>query len=593
MTKRPHLSSSRASTAIAAAVVALLLVPATASAQKISVKSATPSAGEQGSIDLDVVIAGSGFGNGAKAHFFLSGTENPDGILVKNTRFVSSTQLVATIDIADTASLSYFDIRVVLAGRSGKGTDLFQVIQKVTGQPGFCPPPPVDPRFQVVGTLTAPTTPTGALSISMSAGRSVLTSAGGSREVLVLGAGTTNENSSSGTFEVFFVDPVTGASLDGTSLLPGSPAQTHLSFAMPAGTAAGQQAAGDVNGDGVTDFIVTGHNGMSNTARLFLGQQDSMGVVSYQAMAVPHPADDIRFGVGVAIGDLTGDGRDEFVVTDGYACCSGGKQARRPSFYVYSAVTGSPVILQRIVPTDGVVTALTDYGHQLAIGDVSGDGINDIVVTNASWGDGKLPSAGALMVHHGTGAGPTWLSPSAVVLLDASPLRDEQFGAGVLVGNLTASGSGALDAVGIARTSPVAELFRGPLLATGQAPDSQLRLPAITFWRRGWSTRPGATVDLNADGLTDIVFGAPHAPDDITCDPMGAVQVFLARGSLLTGTTGWDAFVLTAPVPAHSAAFGWAVAAAPGSRLLFVGEKGRDVEGRAGAGQIYVYRVIP
>ena len=109
---------------------AVLAVAAPAVAQKISVKSATPASGEQGSVGLDVVVAGSGFGPGAQARFVLSGSDNPDGVAVRSTRFVSASQLVATLDIADTASLASFDIKVTLSGRTGKGTDLFQVVQK-------------------------------------------------------------------------------------------------------------------------------------------------------------------------------------------------------------------------------------------------------------------------------------------------------------------------------------------------------------------------------------------------------------------------------------------------------------------------------
>ena len=111
--------------------VILLLTAAPAAAQKLSVRSATPNTGAQETIDLDVVIDGTGFGPGAQAKFVLSGTDNPDGIRVKNTRFVNNTQLVATVDIDATASLALFDIKVAVNGRSGKGTDLFQVIEKV------------------------------------------------------------------------------------------------------------------------------------------------------------------------------------------------------------------------------------------------------------------------------------------------------------------------------------------------------------------------------------------------------------------------------------------------------------------------------
>ena len=61
-------------------LLTLALSPVPAMAQKIGVKSATPASGEQGSVGLDVVIAGTGFGPGAQARFVLSGTDNPDGV---------------------------------------------------------------------------------------------------------------------------------------------------------------------------------------------------------------------------------------------------------------------------------------------------------------------------------------------------------------------------------------------------------------------------------------------------------------------------------------------------------------------------------
>ena len=60
----------------------------------------------------------------------LSGTDNPDGIRVKHTTFVNSSQLIATVDIDAAASLALFDIKVAVSGRSGKGTDLFRVVEK-------------------------------------------------------------------------------------------------------------------------------------------------------------------------------------------------------------------------------------------------------------------------------------------------------------------------------------------------------------------------------------------------------------------------------------------------------------------------------
>jgi len=100
-------------------------------AAQISVTAADPPAGEQGTLNLSVIIKGRGFKNGAKAKFFKTGTADPAGVNVKSTQFVSSTQLIANIDIADAAALSLFDIQVANTdGRTGKGTELFSVVAK-------------------------------------------------------------------------------------------------------------------------------------------------------------------------------------------------------------------------------------------------------------------------------------------------------------------------------------------------------------------------------------------------------------------------------------------------------------------------------
>jgi uncharacterized delta-60 repeat protein len=123
----------------------------TAQAQTITVTSADPPAGEQGTINLNVLIKGKGFKNGAKAKFYRTGTGDPDGINVKSTRYVSSTQLQATIDIADWATLSLFDIEVQNAdGRTGKGTELFSVTAKKV-DPCAVPAPTPTPSEHISG----------------------------------------------------------------------------------------------------------------------------------------------------------------------------------------------------------------------------------------------------------------------------------------------------------------------------------------------------------------------------------------------------------------------------------------------------------
>ncbi len=116
---------------IPALVCLCLLLAASAEAQQIQVTAADPPAAEQGTVNLNVSIKGKGFKKGAVAQFVLGPEENPDGIAVNTTTFVSAGELVANINIAETATIAKFDIKVRNAdGRIGKGTELFAVLAK-------------------------------------------------------------------------------------------------------------------------------------------------------------------------------------------------------------------------------------------------------------------------------------------------------------------------------------------------------------------------------------------------------------------------------------------------------------------------------
>lgn len=102
----------------------------------VTVSAADPSVGEQETMGLIVKVTGKNFSAGARADFFRSGTSDPAGITVRATRYVSATEVEATLDISAGAALSLFDIRVTNTnGRSGKGSDLFQVVQKGNAKP--------------------------------------------------------------------------------------------------------------------------------------------------------------------------------------------------------------------------------------------------------------------------------------------------------------------------------------------------------------------------------------------------------------------------------------------------------------------------
>jgi uncharacterized delta-60 repeat protein len=112
--------------------------PAVLQAQTIQVLSADPPSTTQGTMNLNVLIKGKGFKNGAIAKFLVTGTPDTGGVSVNSTSFIDSADLIANINVADAAVLSKYDIQVTNAdGRSGKGTELFTVNKKQTA----CVPP--------------------------------------------------------------------------------------------------------------------------------------------------------------------------------------------------------------------------------------------------------------------------------------------------------------------------------------------------------------------------------------------------------------------------------------------------------------------
>ena len=111
------------------ALLALLLVPRV-DAATVVVDSAEPAVTEQGTVNLDVTITGSGFERRAVAGFYVSGTNqsDPGGVRVNSTTYRNSTKLVANIDVAADATVSKFDVVVALRdGPRGIGIERFAV----------------------------------------------------------------------------------------------------------------------------------------------------------------------------------------------------------------------------------------------------------------------------------------------------------------------------------------------------------------------------------------------------------------------------------------------------------------------------------
>jgi hypothetical protein len=380
------IASRKALIVIAFFVGAVLTVSSSggvASAQTISVTAANPSSGEQGTLSLDVTITGRGFKNDAKATFYKTRTTDPAGLTVKSTRYVSSTQLVANIEIADTAALSSFDIQVRNAdGRTGKGTELFNVLQKKL------PPPPSAPLKLgaglnlVVATnqstaqirafpLTAPVAESWAETRPNVAKGLTLADVDGDRQnELVFPGLCVDSNNVYHGYLIAYKQGVAGEVYNGGC----DPLQRV-----------------ETNGMAPFQTSITGHDlDNDGTDEIVLRTEDALAVFKLAAgkwagsslhfrdlnLQPPFASLDLVQGRSLAVGDVDSDGSAELVVVVDYYDYSSGTGACRSYVTVFSSTlqVEASIALQEI----GVPEFCVNYKDGLALADTDGNGVLEI-----------------------------------------------------------------------------------------------------------------------------------------------------------------------------------------------------------------------
>ena len=526
-------------------LLVVLLVAAGSSrlSAQIQVTSANPNVAAQGTISLNVAVGGSGFKKGARSQFFVTGTTDTGGITVNSTAFVNSNQVTANITVASTAEIASFDIVVQNTdGRTGKGTGLLSVNNPNNTQGCILQPLPL--AFTQMNALnyvnnSGAAQYNGAFGLTVRVKRLTL----GGKDVLVTAVGS----GAAQTVDIFFVDPVTTAAMDGTAIGTNTQIQPHITKSLP--IKPGRMVMGDFNGDGLPDVVVS----FPGSAYAFLGTLDNAsGVLSYSAaIPVMPPKSNANFGSWLAAADLNGDGSDELVVAAGAA--NSGSTPNQVFLFRFNNLTSSFSAFQTL--NDPTPQNKSGFGRSIAVADVTGDSNPDLIVG----------ATGSTYVYYG---------PSFTSSFVVSSSGHEVGAANV---------NGGLYSDVIAADAGGANVYSGPVYAgesTAFTVNPIAGVPGI--WLQDI-----ALGDINGDGLAEIVAGAPDNTASTSCPGAGgSVYVFLTNPA----TPNQPLRYLLQP-PRIGNSYGESVEVVAPYRLIFVGENHGDVGSVVGPGQVWIYKV--
>ena len=296
--------------------------------------------------------------------------------------------------------------------------------------------------------------------------------------------------------------------------------------------------AGDVNSDGYSDVIVgayTYSNGQSDEGRAYLYLGAASGLSPSPSWTAEGNQETAYFGCSVSTaGDVNGDGYSDVIVGAHYY--DNGETNEGAAFLYLGCPSGLSASPSWTAEGD---QANAYFGFSVATaGDVNGDGYGDIIVGAYFYDNGETDE-GRAFVYLGSPSGlstsPSWMAESNQA--------GSKFGYSVATaGDVNGDGYGdvIVGAIGYTNGESIeggAFLYMGSASGLAVSPSwtGESNQPGGAF---GWSV--GTAGDVNGDGFSDILIGAPYYTNG-TITAGGRAYLYLGGSSGLSTSQGWNA----------------------------------------------------